>query len=134
MRCDRISMRSVGIQACVALLCACSGMSPILLASSSKSDFDDAVYSGESTVLNRNPGVEEYRVFHQGAPSFVSVESVRQSAERRATEFCSKSGKRMMGFNERHSNPPHILGNFPRVELIFRCVDSTVQATGSASG
>lgn len=105
-------------------------MSPIQLASASKSGFDGAVYTGESTNLGRNPGVEEYRVFHQGASSFVSVESVRQSAQRRATEFCAKSDRRMLSFSERHSTPPHVLGNFPRVELIFGCVESNAQSMG----
>jgi hypothetical protein len=98
-------------------------MTPVQLASTSKSGFEGAVYSGGSIELAQNPGVEEFRVFHQGASSFVPVGAVRQSAEGRAAEFCANSGKHMLVFSEKHSTPPHILGNFPRVELIFGCVD-----------
>lgn len=41
----------------------------------------------------------------------------------------------MHGLVERAANPPYILGNFPRIELVFECVDkpSNTAATGSSS-
>ena len=107
------------------LAAGCSSMTQIQPVQSSKSGFDGAVYEGETQVLAENPGVEEFRVFHQAATGYVSVESVRQSAKRRATDFCANTGKQMMEFSETYSTPPHILGNFPRIELIFGCIEPT---------
>ena len=98
-------------------------MSPIQPAKSSKSAFEGVVYSGETNVISNNPGVEEFRVFHHAATGFVSVQSIRQSAEKRATDFCRQSGKELSVFRETTSKPPHILGNFPRIELVFGCVE-----------
>ena len=104
--------RGLGVFFPVALILTsgCSSMTPIQPAQSSKSGFDGAVYEGETQVLAENPGVEEFRVFHQAATGYVSVESVRQSAKKRATDFCANSGKQMMEFSETYSAPPHILG------------------------
>lgn len=111
---------------CALAIClsGCAVTTTIQPAISSNSSFDGAVYSGESVTISATPqGVEEFRVFHQGATGFVSVQSVRSSAEQRATEFCDRNGKVMKPLRETSSKPPHIFGNFPRVELIFGCID-----------
>ena len=106
------------------VLSGCADSPAIQAASSSKSKFGDSVYHGESvTVSTTPPGIEEYRVFQEGATGFVSIESVRETAEQRATEFCERSGKVMKSLRETTAEPPFILGNFPRVEIIFGCVD-----------
>jgi hypothetical protein len=109
----------------------CSSMSPIQPAKTSKSGFEGAVYSGQTVDLARNLGVEEFRVFHQGASSFVPIQAVRGSAERRAHGHGARIGKQMIVFQEVTSKAPHILGNFPRVELIFGCVDSPKSVQGA---
>jgi hypothetical protein len=115
-------MRLTGL-ALAALISGCSIASPIQRADLSKSGFDGAVYGGDTvTVSEAPPGAERYRIFHQGASSFVSTYAIRASAERRAEEFCKKSGKSAKTLSETTSRPPHILGNFPRIEIIFVCV------------
>jgi hypothetical protein len=106
------------------LLSGCSDSPAIQPATSSKSKFEDSVYHGESVVVNPTPpGIEEFRVFQEGATGFVSIQSVRETAEQRATEFCERAGKVMKSLRETTAKPPFILGNFPRVEIIFGCVD-----------
>jgi hypothetical protein len=98
--------------------------------------FDSAVYSGEeATISTDRSGGEEYRVFRQGATGFVSLQTVRDDAEQRMTEFCERKGKVGQPLRERTSVPPHVLGNFPRVEIIFACTTkpSTSPATASNS-
>jgi hypothetical protein len=113
--------------AMVVILFGCAETSTIQPAATSKSQFEDAVYGGESvTVSESTSGVEEFRVFHQGATGFVSIQSVRYDAEQRASEFCDRKGKAMNVLQETTSKPPYILGNFPRVELIFNCVEKTI--------
>lgn len=67
---------------------------------------------------------------------FVSVQSVREGAEEIASGFCGRKGKTFRGISETASKPPHILGNFPRVELTFECVDkpATSLTPGLAAG
>lgn len=119
-------------QSCTALLVmavilfGCAKTSTIQPALYSKSQFDDAVYGGESVIISEStPGNKEFRVFHQGATGFVSIQSVRYDAEQRATGFCDRKGKVVKVLRKTTSKPPHILGNFPRIELIFECVENT---------
>jgi hypothetical protein len=102
---------------------ACASSSTIQPADRSKSGFDGAVYPGELHVVAEDKtGAQRYRVFEQGASGFVSVQSVRDDVEQRANSFCEKDGVVAKTLTEQTSKPPHILGNFPRVELVFICV------------
>lgn len=114
-------------------LTGCASTSSIQPVNSSNSHFDGAVYKGESVTISSNPGVEEFRIFHQAATGLPSVENIRVSVEKRATDFCDRIGKGMKPFRETTSKPPHILGNFPRVELIFGCVDKASSVTSSTA-
>jgi len=72
-------------------------------------------------------------VFIQGATGFVSMQSVRDDAEQRATAFCERRGKAMESLTETTSTPPFILGNFPRIEIVFGCINK-LGAPSQASG
>jgi Short C-terminal domain len=111
------------ILAAVCSLDGCSVTSPIQPADSSKSGFDGAVYKGTTATVSRGtPGNEQYRVFQQGATGFVSLQSVRETAEQRAREYCGRKGRTMESVQETTASPPYILGNFPRIEIVFDCV------------
>jgi hypothetical protein len=119
-----------------AVLCesSCSVTSPIQSTTTSKSAFEGAVYKGQTVTVNAStPGNPTYRVFIQGATGFVSMQSVRDDAEQRATAFCERTGKAMESISETTATPPYILGNFPRVEIVFDCVDK-LGAPGATSG
>jgi hypothetical protein len=113
-------------------LAACASSSTIQPADKSRSAFEGAVYKGEEKVVAEDKsGAERYRVFEQGATGFVSVQSVRETAEERANQFCEKQGKWAKTLTEHTSTPPHILGNFPRVELVFVCADKALSTAPS---
>jgi hypothetical protein len=110
--------------ATVVVLAGCASTTAVQLASAGKSGFDGAVFSGQSADLEAPvPGVEQFRVFQQGATGFVSVQNVRSGVEEIATNFCTRKHKAMHAVSETVSTPPHMLGNYPRVELVFQCVD-----------
>lgn len=110
----------------------CSTASSIQRAEHSESAFSNAVYEGQTTVLRDDiPDSEAYRIFHQGATGFVSVQSVRGSAEKRAKQFCKDKGFRYELLRESTSVGAQIAGNFPRSELVFSCVDSTDLASSA---
>jgi uncharacterized lipoprotein len=110
----------------VLLLTGCAVSSAIERAETSRSAFDGAVYSGQRGVINPDiAGVAKYRIFDQGSTGLIPVESVRRNALQRATSFCSENGKRIYLNEETTSTPPHILGNWPRTEIVFSCIDSS---------
>lgn len=125
---------TAALMAASSVLLGCASSTPIQPASSGKSQFDGAVYQGESvTISESTPGTEEFRVFHQGATGFVSVQSVREDAEERATQFCERKEKAMKPLRETTSKPPHILGNFPRIEIFFSCVEKQAPVAAGPS-
>jgi hypothetical protein len=108
------------------ILVGCSSAPPIQKASATKSYFDGAVYPGDVYKLTEdNSGAEQYRVFSHGSSGFVSLASVQSNAEGRAKEFCGREGKITKVLQQQTSTPPHVLGNFPRAELIFICVEKS---------
>lgn len=108
----------------IVIFAGCSAKTPIQKANESQSQFGGGAYTG-TVEEGINPNNEElYRVFVRGSTGFVPIEDVRTQAEQRANIFCKNKRKSMVVASERHSNPPHILGNWPRVELLFYCSDN----------
>lgn len=121
----KIVSRVLCILTCV-LFIACSTASSIQRANLSKSGFDGAIFDGVETVLRDDiSDSDAYRIFHQGATGFVSVQSVRSSAEDRAKDFCSNKGLQYELLRERVSTGAHVAGNFPRAELVFSCISKS---------
>jgi hypothetical protein len=115
------------------LFLGCSSAPPVQKAADTKSYFEGAVYPGEIYKLAEdNTGAEQYRVFSHGSTGFVSVASVQANAEGRAKDFCGKEGKTIKVLQQQVSTPPHVLGNFPRAELIFICIDKTTAINSSS--
>lgn len=110
----------------ITLLQACSSATPIIEASKSNSGFKDAVFEGNVTSVSDNDkGLIEYRIFQHGNSGFVTLNEVREMAENRANRFCEQRNLGYKVIKEQTSVPPHILGNFPRVELIFVCEEAS---------
>jgi hypothetical protein len=108
--------------------CAVSG--PIQSAAIGKSGFDGAAYPGITRIivddeaeLARYALHEQYRVFEQSATGYGSIPEARDQAEPRARDFCRAKNKVMKTLKEITSVPPHILGNWPRIEIVFVCAD-----------
>jgi hypothetical protein len=109
---------------CLCWLAVCAVTAPIQPAASSKSGFEGTRCKGTTVRIHEAvSGRALYRVFQQGATGFVPIQSVRDEAEQRANDFCKrKNGGVMESLEETIANPPFILGNFPRIEIIFDCV------------
>lgn len=129
-----MSCRSLSLALAALLLVACANTPPVQPAASSKSGFAGAVYSGQTIELDKpTPGAELFRAFQQGATGFVSIASVRGGVDELATQHCARRGKTVRPIQETASTPPHVLGNFPRVEWLFECVDLQKNTTPPAS-
>ncbi len=101
---------------------SCAGSAPVQRFVESKSAF------GKNPSLSRRDiaVTQLYRVYEQGATGFVPMPAVRESAEKRAQDFCGREGKGMLAVGEQISHPPYILGNFPRIEIVFACIDKSL--------
>jgi len=67
-------------------------------------------------------GDDTYFISKQAATGFTGLGSLRGDAMRDAYSQCSKTGKSVEVTNTDQSHPPFLLGNFPRVDITFRCV------------
>ena len=57
----------------------CAENSAVLRAKDSKSFFDNAVFKGETVIVDVDTtGSEQYRVYQQAATGFISVETCRE--------------------------------------------------------
>ena len=105
---------------------SCSSTSKIQKVSESESHFKDAVYEGRDFyIAEENVEGEQYRIFHQASTGFSGTSGIRNSAIIRAKKFCREmdGDKVMFKVSEHTAKPPYILGNFPRIEIIFVCAD-----------
>jgi Short C-terminal domain len=117
---------AIAFSVLVSAIAACAVDAPIQPAATSESRFAHAAYKGTTVVTGSgSPDSETYRVFVQGATGFVSIGAVREDAEQRARAFCDRKGKAVQSLSETTANPPYILGNFPRIEIVFDCVAMT---------
>lgn len=51
-----------------------------------------------------------------------------------AAKHCSRRGQAVRPLQETTSESPHILGNYPRVEIVFECVAATEPTAGGTHG
>ena len=100
------------------LLFGCATSSPIQRYSESESNFKNP-----PELISHDYSMKDvYRIYHRAATGFVSIQSIRQSAEQRAESFARRQTKAIVILGEKISRPPYILGNFPRIEIVFALV------------
>jgi hypothetical protein len=109
------------VVASVALACAVA--SPIQPAATTESAFWFPGWGKPVKVVSELPEGEQFRISHRGSTGFTPVSAVRNSAQRRAQEFCARNGGVATAITEQTSSAPHILGNFPRYEMVFVCAE-----------
>jgi hypothetical protein len=117
-------IRAILIAVAISAVGGCSTATSIVPADKGGSGFEGAVFEGETTVVRDDiSDADAFRVFHQGATGYVPVSAVRSSAEQRAKDFCHEKGLSFELLRETLSTGAHILGNFPRAELVFTCLE-----------
>jgi len=66
-------------------------------------------------------GSGTYMISRQAATGFTGLGNLKAEALREANAFCEEQGKTFELLDSRQSEPPYVLGNYPRVEIEFRC-------------
>jgi hypothetical protein len=100
-------------------LASCGTSTPIQRYSESKSAFRN----GPVLMSNNYSARDIYRIYCRAATGFVPISALREDLEDRAKRFCDGQGKHMVLLGEKISQPPYILGNFPRMEIVFAAVE-----------
>jgi len=68
-------------------------------------------------------GQNSYMVSRQAATGFSGSGKLKAEAFQEASEFCTKISKYLQVVNTEEAKPPFILGNYPKAEVQFRCLD-----------
>jgi hypothetical protein len=67
-------------------------------------------------------GQDTYMVSRQAATGFSGTGTLKAEAFREANDFCAGQGKAFQVVSTSESQPPYLLGNFPRAEVQFMCL------------
>ena len=109
----------VFVSSLVLLLASCATSSPIASFSGRETYFKSA-----PRLMNHNyPANDIYTVYQRAASGFESIQSIRSQVERRAEIFANRQNRSIVVLGENISEPPYILGNFPRIQIVFALID-----------
>ena len=70
------------------------------------------------------PAGEGTYIASRSGQVFTTITELKAKALVQADEFCSAKHQTFKVLNSTNSEPPYILGNFPRVEITFKCTDA----------
>lgn len=68
-------------------------------------------------------GEDAYKINRRVGSGFQGATGIKEAALLEAGEFCVSQGKELKVSNIGGSHPPYIFGNFPKVEVQFKCID-----------
>lgn len=67
-------------------------------------------------------GPDTYMIAKQQATGFPGLGNLKAEIITEGVTRCSGEGKKFELVSNQESQPPYIFGNYPRAEIIFRCV------------
>ena len=67
-------------------------------------------------------GQNQFVIERQQATGFPGLGNLRAEVYAEANAFCNSQGESLGTIAYEQTDPPYILGNYPRVSLTFRCV------------
>ena len=70
-------------------------------------------------------GPDTFMVSRQAATGFSGLGTLKADAFQEANQYCISQGKNIRVVNTNESSPPYVLGNFPRAEVQFMCLDKS---------
>jgi hypothetical protein len=84
------------------------------------------IFVGLLTACASQPSVtpagEGTYIASRSGQAYNSITGVKAKALTQADEFCVAKHMTFQVLNSTNSDPPYIFGNYPRVEIQFRCV------------
>ncbi len=67
-------------------------------------------------------GPDSFLVSRQAATGFSGLGTLKADAMKEAGQYCAARGKTLQVTRATESQPPYILGNFPKADVEFTCV------------
>ncbi|MDD3603043.1 MAG: hypothetical protein PHZ17_07040 [Sulfurovum sp.] len=67
-------------------------------------------------------GENTYSISNQAATGFSGLQDIKSEAYEEASLFCKQKNQDFKVINVESTKPPYILGNYPRVDLQFKCI------------
>lgn len=67
-------------------------------------------------------GRDTYMISKEQGSGFSGLGSMKGEIITEAVQFCTKQGKEFQLTASKETQPPYILGNYPRSEIEFKCV------------
>lgn len=64
-----------------------------------------------------------YRAYRKASTGFTTMTTTQRKLEKEIRSFAKKKGKGFIILGSQYAKPPYILGNYPRMEIIFVLVD-----------
>ena len=77
------------------------------------------------TSRGKFPSKDMYRAYRKASTGFTTMTKTQKELEQSIRKFANKKGKSFIVLGSQFSKPPYILGNYPRMEIIFALVDKT---------
>ena len=69
-------------------------------------------------------GQDTFMVSRQAATGFSGSGTLKAEAFQEASQYCTSLGKLLQVVSTHEAAPPYILGNFPKAEIQFMCLDA----------
>jgi len=69
-------------------------------------------------------GRDTFVVSRQASTGFSGLGTLKTEAFEEASEYCEELGKSLQVVSASESKPPYVLGNFPKAEVQFMCLDA----------
>ena len=69
-------------------------------------------------------GKDTFMVSRQAATGFSGSGTLKAEAFAEANQYCLSQNKTLQVVNTNEAQPPYVLGNFPKAEVQFMCLDS----------
>jgi hypothetical protein len=67
-------------------------------------------------------GTDTYLITKQAATGFPGLGNLKSDAMKEAYAQCSQTGKSVHVVESQETKRPYVLGNYPRIDITFRCV------------
>jgi len=68
-------------------------------------------------------GKDTFMVSRQASTGFSGSGNLKAEAFQEANQYCNSRGKSMQVVSTYEASPPYLLGNFPKAEIQFMCLD-----------
>jgi hypothetical protein len=72
-------------------------------------------------------GKDTYMVAKQAATGFPGLGNLKAEIIAEGSSYCTSKGKQFQLVGTQETQPPYILGNYPRSEIQFMCLDGSDQ-------